>query len=125
MSEEEKKRQRIYDIKPKKTFRNNYSFLWPPSSPDHNPLDFTIWSILENKTNATSIRDIGSLKTAIDEEKNKMSEEFILKAYKSFQRRVDSIIEKKKRWPYWVNLLFFIYLFILLFILETKMNLIL
>ena len=42
-------------------------------SPDHNPLDFAIWSFLENKTNATSNRNIGSLKTAFDEEWNKMS----------------------------------------------------
>ena len=33
--------------------------------------------------------------TAIEEEWNKMSEEFILKVCKSFQRCVDSIIEKK------------------------------
>ena len=37
-------------------------------SPDHNTLDFAIWSFLENKTNATSNRNIGSLKTAFDEE---------------------------------------------------------
>ena len=53
--------------------------LWPPSSPDLNPLDYTIWGILENKTNTTSHPNIGSLKTAIEEEWNKLSEEFILK----------------------------------------------
>ena len=39
--------------------------------------------------------NIGSLKTAIEQEWNKMSEEFILKPRKSFRRRVDTIIEKK------------------------------
>ena len=63
-------------------------------SPNHNPLDYTIWSVLENKTNATSHPNIGSLKTAIEKEWNKMSEEFILKACKSFQRHIDRIIEK-------------------------------
>ena len=48
-------------------------------SPDLNPLDYAIWGILENK-NATSHPNIGSLKSAIEEEWNKMSEEFILKA---------------------------------------------
>ena len=49
-------------------------------SPDLiNPLDYAIWGILENKTNATSHPNIASLKTAIEEEWNKMSEEFILK----------------------------------------------
>ena len=39
---------------------------------------------------------IGSLKTAIDKEWNKMSEESILKACKLFRTCVDTIIEKKK-----------------------------
>ena len=49
-----------------------------------------LWGILGNKTNATSHQNIGSLKTAIEEEWN---EEFILKACK-FWRHVDTIIEK-------------------------------
>ena len=48
-------------------------------NPDHKPLDYAIWGVLENKTNATSHPNIGSLKIAIEEECNKMSEEFILK----------------------------------------------
>ena len=60
-----------------------------------NPFDYAIGGVLENKTNATFLRNIGSLKTTIVEEWNKMSEEFILKGFKSFQMRVDTIIEKK------------------------------
>ena len=52
-----------------------------------------MWGILENKTNETSHPNIGLLKTTIEEEWNKVSE-FILKACKSFQRHVDTIIEK-------------------------------
>ena len=43
---------------------------------------------LENQTNANSHPNIGLLKTAIEEEWNKMSEEFIWKVCKSFRRRV-------------------------------------
>ena len=50
-----------------------------------------MWGVLENKTNTTSDLNIGLLKTAIEEEWNKMSEEFILKTYKSFRRRVDAV----------------------------------
>ena len=50
----------------------------------------------QNK-NATSHPNIGSLKNAIEEEWNKMSEKFILKACKSFRRGVDTIIDKKKK----------------------------
>ena len=63
-------------------------------SPNLNPLDYAIWDILENKTNVNSHQNIGSFKTVIEEEWNKMSEEFILKAYKLFQRGVDTVIEK-------------------------------
>ena len=57
-------------------------------------LDFAIWGVLENQTNASSHPNIGSLKIAIEEKWNEMSEEFILKASKSFRRCVDTIIEK-------------------------------
>ena len=63
-------------------------------SPDINPFDYAIWSVLEKKTNATSHPNIDSLKIAIEKEWNKMSAEFILKACKSFRRRVDTVIEK-------------------------------
>ena len=58
--------------------------LWPPSSPDLNFLYYTIRGVLENKTNAAFHPNTGSLMTATEEEWNKMSEEFILKAYNSF-----------------------------------------
>ena len=64
-------------------------------SPDINPLDCAIWGILENKTNATSYQNIGLIKTTIKEEWNKMSEESILKSYKLFRSRFDTVIEKK------------------------------
>ena len=84
--------------------------LWPPSSPDHNHLNRAIWGILENKTNATSHPNIGLLKTAMEEERNKTSEEFILKARKLFQRHVDTIIEKK--WQPYVDLLILLFVFL-------------
>ena len=64
-------------------------------SPDLNPFDYAIWGVLENKTNATCHPNIGLLKTPIEEEWNKISEEFILKACKSFRRCVDTITEIK------------------------------
>ena len=58
MSEQEKKRQRIYDLlcaetKPRKKFRK-YS-LWFPSSPHFNPSDYGIFGVLENKTEWNSL----------------------------------------------------------------------
>ena len=102
MSEQKKKRQRIYDLL--------YAETKPPKLPkwleflydlhqgqNFNPIDYAIWGILENKTNAIIHPNIYSLNIAFEEEWNKMSEEFILKAYKSFRRRVNIIIEKNKK----------------------------
>ena len=63
-------------------------------SPDLDPLNYVIWGVLENKTNANFYPNIGSLKIVIEEEWNKMSEEFILNACKSFRTLVYTIIEK-------------------------------
>ena len=63
------------------------------------------------KTNATSHPNIGSFKTAIEEEWHKMSEEFILKACKSFQKRVDTIIEKNGSHIEFVSIFLFCSLF--------------
>ena len=81
---------------PRKIFEIIGVSLWPPSSPDLNSLAYAIWSVLKNKTNAISHPNICLLKTAIEEEWNEMSEEYILKACKSFPRCIDTIIEKKK-----------------------------
>ena len=48
--------------------------------PDLNPIDYAIWGVLVNKTNATYDLNIDSFKTAIEEKQNKESEGFILKA---------------------------------------------
>ena len=74
------------------------------------------------QTNATSYQNIGSLNIFIDEERNKISEEFSLKTCKLFRRCVDTLIEKKNGGSYWVNLLFCVYLLILLFISQNQNN---
>ena len=93
MSEQEKKRKKIYDLlytEPKrKQLQDN--FLWLPSNTDITPaIDYVVWIVLENKTNATSLPNIRLL---IEEEWNKMPEHF-LKVCKSFRTCVDIIIEK-------------------------------
>ena len=50
--------------------RNNISDFvskeeWPPYSPDLNPMDYSIWSILESKACAKSHTSIQSLKTSL------------------------------------------------------------
>ena len=51
---------------------------------DLDSINYALWDVLENKANETSHPNIGSLKTAIEEEWNKTPEEFISKLCKSF-----------------------------------------
>ena len=65
---------------------------------DFNLLITLYGAFWKKKTDATSHSNIGSLNIAIERKWNKMSEQFILKACKSFRMRVDTLIEKKW-WP--------------------------
>ena len=66
-------------------------------NPDLEPLGYGMWVVLENKTNTISHPNIGSLKTPIEEEWNKIFKEFILKACKFIQRCVDTIIDPPQK----------------------------
>ena len=68
MSEQEKKRQRNYYLlnaktKTKKIYKIIGVSFGHPSSSNLNTLDYATWGVLENKTNATSHPNSGSLKT--------------------------------------------------------------
>lgn len=42
--------------------------LWPPNSPDLNPVDYHVWSVLEQRVYRTRIRDINHLRARLVEE---------------------------------------------------------
>ena len=44
-----------------KIFERIGVYLWPPSNPELNPLDYAIWGVLENKINATSYPNIPAI----------------------------------------------------------------
>ena len=35
--------------------------LWPPNNPDLNPVDYSIWSIMQEKVYKTKIQDVNKL----------------------------------------------------------------
>ena len=39
---------------------------WPPNSPDLNPLDYYVWSVVEKVTNKSRHPSVTSLRTAIE-----------------------------------------------------------
>jgi len=36
--------------------------LWPPNSPDMNPVDYSVWGILQEKVYKTRVTDLHELK---------------------------------------------------------------
>lgn len=66
--------------------------LWPPSSPDINPLDYSVWGILDKRVRATHHNSVDSLKASITREWDNMSTEYLIKACSRFRPRIEAII---------------------------------
>ena len=65
---------------------------WPASSPDLNPLDYAIWSILEAQVNAEAHNSVESLKQAITEAFENLDQGMINRAIDDWPRRLDAVI---------------------------------
>lgn len=67
--------------------------MWPPGSPDLNPLDFFWWGTIERKTNATPHPNLESLKRSIAQVWADESADGIRKACASFRPRIKAVIQ--------------------------------
>jgi hypothetical protein len=67
--------------------------VWPPSSPDLNPLDFSIWAYVQARACAQQHPNIDSLKVSVTKEWTKMSEDFIQTVCAQFRPRIEAVIE--------------------------------
>ena len=68
---------------------------WPPYSPDLNPMDYSIWSILETKACAKAHTNVESLKASLRREWAKIPQETLRAAVEAFPRRLKTVIQKK------------------------------
>ncbi|CAF1209889.1 unnamed protein product [Didymodactylos carnosus] len=66
---------------------------WPPSSPDLNPLDYSIWSILEEKACAKPHPTVESLKRALIKAWDEISVETLKKVVDDFPKRLKACVE--------------------------------
>ena len=67
-------------------------FEWAPRCPDLNPLDFCIWGYLKHKVYSVKIRDIGHLRTRIEEECRAIPVEMLEKIPDHLERRLTSCL---------------------------------
>ena len=65
--------------------------LWPPSSPDCNPLDYLVWGVLESEVNSRPYNK-EALKAAIRDAMINMDRNAIAKAFSSFQSHLEKVM---------------------------------
>ena len=69
--------------------------MWPPNSPDLNPVDFCIWGVLAaNVYRGRMITGLEQLKEAIVEEWEKFPQETINRAIEHYRKRLRRVIEQ-------------------------------
>ncbi len=66
--------------------------LWPPNSPNLNPLDFSIWVHVEERACAIHHSNVASLKCAIEKEWAAMSRDYVRDTCSVFRSRVEQVV---------------------------------
>jgi len=66
--------------------------LWPPNLPDLNPIDYSVWSILQEKVYKTRITDLDDLKHRIRTEWAKLYHAVIAAAMRQWHRRLSACV---------------------------------
>jgi len=68
------------------------SALWPPNSPDLNPVDYTVWSVLLERVYRTKISDVDELKRRINSEEAALSHAAIERAVGELCQRLRTCV---------------------------------
>ena len=66
--------------------------IWPPNSPDLNPLDYFVWGVIERETNKSRHANTDSLTAAIKTSFNKLSPQMLACACERFRSRIEKVI---------------------------------
>lgn len=68
---------------------------WPPYSPDLNPMDYSIWSILEARACAKRHKNVESLKQSLRREWDRLTPEELRRVAENFKTRLGLCIKAK------------------------------
>ena len=69
--------------------------MWPPSSPDINPMDFSIWSILESDVSKISHSSVTALKQALATAWSNVDQETVRRSCLSVTSRLKALVRAK------------------------------
>lgn len=67
--------------------------LWPPNSPDLNPLDYYVWGVVERDVNKHPHNTKDSLKASIVRVMDNIDEDHLKRACSRFRSRIEAVIE--------------------------------
>lgn len=67
--------------------------MWPPNSPDCNPLDYYVWGAVERETNKTPCKTKDELKARIMATFNNLNKETVQKSCSRFRSRLEAVVE--------------------------------
>jgi transposase len=65
---------------------------WPPNSPDLNPVDYKIWSVLQDRVYRTRILNVEHLKQRLVEEWAQFDQKIIDGAVKQWRQRLRACV---------------------------------
>lgn len=69
--------------------------MWPPSSPDLNPMDFCVWSLLEAKACSVAHSSVDALKQSLQREWVKIPQDKLRASVENFRERIERVIRVK------------------------------
>ena len=92
--------QRIRRKSTQKWFKEKFpafisSTEWPPCSPDLNPLDYSIWSILEDRVCSKRYASAHDLKVALTREWQKIPEDHVRASVDAFITRLKACVKAR------------------------------
>ena len=67
--------------------------IWPPNSPDLNAMDFSVWSILEQKISGVRFKSTDALKAALRRAWDEITVEQCATIVGNFRKRLHACIE--------------------------------
>ncbi len=67
--------------------------IWPPSSPDCNPFDFSMWCEFEREVNKKPHKTLAPLRAKILEVMAIIDREFVIHYYKKFWSRIEAVVD--------------------------------
>jgi len=69
--------------------------VWPPNSPDLNPMDFYVWGAVERDTNRTACKSRDDLINRIKVVFTSLPKEVVKKSCSRFRGRIETVVEAK------------------------------